>query len=223
MNTKVIRFLCLMRIPTERTVATCPPPTRKEVFSLPFEHGGPNNEAIFYQRNNAGKRLYGYCLQWHCRGEEMAFKRTNKHSGNKLKKKKWRESEEACLKTLTQVPHENIVKLHGAYEDETSYWLVIELCSGVELLKTVLARRKLPEQLTGKIMYTILSAVKHMHELGITHRDIKPQNIIINISEDNDAIHSIKLIDFGLACQFSPNHPEPLLIVAPCLLLYRSF
>ena len=157
-------------------------------------------------------------------GKKMAFKRTNKHSGNKLKKKKkWQKSEEACLKTLTQVPHENIVKLHGAYEDETSYWLVIELCSGVELLKTVLARRKLPEQLTGKIMYTILSAVKHMHELGITHRDIKPQNIIINISEDNDAIHSIKLIDFGLACQFSPNHPEPLLIVAPCLLLYRSF
>lgn len=50
--------------------------------------------------------------------------------------------------------------------------------------------------MAAKIFYQIVSAVQHMHEASIAHRDIKTENIII------DADFNAKLIDFGLAKSF---------------------
>lgn len=141
-------------------------------------------------------------------GTGLAYKRIQKDHEHSETLYRWYKTEKAMLETSGKALHKNIVKLYGAHEDEKFYWLVTELCSGVELLKAVLTRGKFPEQLTGTIMHEIFSAVKHLHERGIVHRDIKPHNVIIDISED-DAINSIKIIDFGLARRFSLTHPEP--------------
>lgn len=43
-------------------------------------------------------------------------------------------------------------------------------------------------------MFMLVSACNHIHKNGVTHRDVKPQNILINVKEN-----TIKVIDFGLS------------------------
>lgn len=52
---------------------------------------------------------------------------------------------------------------------------------------------KYTEVETAKIMQKIFEALNHIHSIGIVHRDMKPENIMINESGEP------KLIDFGLA------------------------
>ena len=50
-----------------------------------------------------------------------------------------------------------------------------------------------------------MNAVAHIHQLGIAHRDIKLQNILIDHNYDRTA--QLKLIDFGFGCRFADALP----------------
>jgi serine/threonine protein kinase len=61
--------------------------------------------------------------------------------------------------------------------------------------------------LCAKIIKKVLLAIKHLHERGICHRDLKLENIMVEtktLTEDPQ----IKLIDFGLAEYFNSNSAE---------------
>jgi serine/threonine protein kinase len=58
---------------------------------------------------------------------------------------------------------------------------------------------RLDESTTKYIMAQIVSAVGHIHKLGFAHRDLKPDNILIDLSG------YIKLIDLGLAKRLTPD------------------
>ena len=59
--------------------------------------------------------------------------------------------------------------------------------------------KKFTEKKAANIMSQIVSAVKHLHSLGICHRDLKPENFLLaNKREDGE----IKLIDFGLSKRY---------------------
>ena len=51
--------------------------------------------------------------------------------------------------------------------------------------------------LTRKILSAVLSAVAHLHEARICHKDIKPENIMVNIQ--GDQLLSLKLVDFNIS------------------------
>jgi serine/threonine protein kinase len=75
----------------------------------------------------------------------------------------------------------------------------MELCEGGELFEKIVEMHKFSEKRAAQLMKKILSAVKHLHELGICHRDLKPENFLFSDkTEDAD----IKLIDFGLSKRF---------------------
>jgi serine/threonine protein kinase len=80
------------------------------------------------------------------------------------------------------------------FEDPTQYYLVTELNPSGDLY-TYLERNKGPlkEELAAHIIFETLYAINHCHQEWICHRDIKPQNILI----DKDM--RVKLIDFGIA------------------------
>jgi len=91
--------------------------------------------------------------------------------------------------------HPGIVSVFDVGEDEESGdpYIVLEYVAG-EALNRVLAReRKLPLSRALQIAEEVARALDYAHEQGVTHRDIKPGNIII--SEDGHA----KIADFGIA------------------------
>lgn len=54
------------------------------------------------------------------------------------------------------------------------------------------------------VLKQILSCLNYIHELGICHRDVKPENVLL---EDTKRFDNIKLIDFSTAYQFTKNDP----------------
>jgi len=104
------------------------------------------------------------------------------------------------LDILQSVDHPNIIRLYETYEDEKYLHIVVELCTGGELLDRLLEKGMLSEAETAETLRYILSAVHHLHTLKIVHRDLKPENILF---ANTQSLADLKLADFGLSCKFS--------------------
>lgn len=102
-------------------------------------------------------------------------------------------SEIQILYTITKNPHGNLLRMVDYFEDGDYYHLetlpipdTIDLYDLIELKKDSMNERE-----CAYIFYQLCSSLKHLHQMGIIHRDIKDENIII------DRNYSVKLIDFG--------------------------
>ncbi|XP_021369212.1 hormonally up-regulated neu tumor-associated kinase homolog [Mizuhopecten yessoensis] len=96
-------------------------------------------------------------------------------------------------KILQLARHPNIVQLFEIMETENSYYLVTELCKGGDLMDYICQRKKLEEREAKKFIRQIVSAIEYLHRLGILHRDLKVENLLLDENRD------IKIIDFGLS------------------------
>ena len=109
---------------------------------------------------------------------------------------------------LKDVDHCNIVRLFSVYDSSVRIHLIMELCSGGHLGTLIQSREKfnynqgrhLDEEWAKSLCRQLMSAVRHIHERGIAHRDIKLQNILIDKGANRDS--QIKLIDFGYGSRF---------------------
>ncbi|XP_053829277.1 hormonally up-regulated neu tumor-associated kinase homolog A-like [Vidua macroura] len=91
------------------------------------------------------------------------------------------------------IKHPNIVQLYETLETDNSYYMVMELCLGGDLLDRICDKKRLVEQEVRRYTRQILSAVEHLHCQGIVHRDLKIENFLL------DENNNIKIIDFGLS------------------------
>ncbi|XP_033874434.3 hormonally up-regulated neu tumor-associated kinase homolog A [Acipenser ruthenus] len=96
------------------------------------------------------------------------------------------------------IKHPNIVQLYETLETENSYYMVMELCLGGDLMDKICDRKKLEEREVRKYTRQIMSAVEHMHRHGIVHRDLKIENFLL------DEYNNIKIVDFGLSNTLKP-------------------
>ena len=95
--------------------------------------------------------------------------------------------------SVSNLSHPNIVEVYDVGEEDGQYYIVMEYIEG-KTLKQLLKKREsltLPEVID--IMTQLTDGISHAHESYIIHRDIKPQNIMI---EDDGRI---KITDFGIA------------------------
>eukprot|EP00602_Paraphysomonas_sp_CaronLab_P000596 CAMPEP_0185023354 /NCGR_PEP_ID=MMETSP1103-20130426/6035_1 /TAXON_ID=36769 /ORGANISM="Paraphysomonas bandaiensis, Strain Caron Lab Isolate" /LENGTH=732 /DNA_ID=CAMNT_0027555911 /DNA_START=177 /DNA_END=2375 /DNA_ORIENTATION=+ len=128
---------------------------------------------------------------------EYAIKLVNTESGK-------RHRIEREYKLLKDIDHPNIVRLFAVYDTPHEVGFVMELCTGGHIghwLERIQfnPRAVLPETTTKSVIRQLLSAIAHMHDRGICHRDIKLQNIMREHAGWNA---QIKLIDFGLGTRF---------------------
>ncbi|XP_051502762.1 ribosomal protein S6 kinase alpha-5-like isoform X1 [Myxocyprinus asiaticus] len=109
--------------------------------------------------------------------------------------------------------HPNIVKLHEIYHDQLHTYLVLELLQGGELLERIRRKQHFSETEASRILRRLVSAVSHMHDVGVVHRDLKPENLLFT---DDTESSEIKIIDFGFA-RLKP--PDNQLLKTPCFTL----
>ena len=93
----------------------------------------------------------------------------------------------------SKVSHHNIVNLLDVGSQDNYRYLVLEYVEGRTLKEIIDEKGALPPKTAVQIAIRLLSALQHMHKNGIIHRDIKPQNIIV------DADYNVKVTDFGIA------------------------
>ena len=93
--------------------------------------------------------------------------------------------------------HPNIVKLYDVYENENYIYIIMEYCSGGDLLSYFEYNEyELPETKVCEIIHKLSMAIYYLHSYGIVHRDLKPENILMT---DLSATADIRLLDFGLS------------------------
>lgn len=94
------------------------------------------------------------------------------------------------IQLAAQLRHPAIVRVHDSGFVEDQIYLVMELIEGPSLLQW--SRDKFPREIAS-LMASISEAVGHAHQRGVIHRDLKPDNILI------DAHSAPRVVDFGLA------------------------
>ena len=111
---------------------------------------------------------------------------------------------------LSQLDHPNVVRCEGFFRDESrkSLFIVLEYCPGGDLKAVIDAYkaqgqgrdRYLDDRLIWHIFVQICEGLKHLHEHGIVHRDLKAMNIMI---VQTDTKFVAKIADLGVSRQLS--------------------
>ena len=103
-------------------------------------------------------------------------------------------------RALSLVNHPNVVSVHDfgwSTGDQTHLFLVMEYVAGPSLSSLLVAREPLALRRVASIVGQTLAALGEAHHLGITHRDMKPENIMLQPTRTG--ADQVKVIDFGIA------------------------
>jgi calcium-dependent protein kinase len=103
------------------------------------------------------------------------------------------------ISIIKELDHPNILKVYEAYEDHDSIFIVTELIHGGELFDEISKRQNFTEQDASVIIKQILEAMAYCHGLNIVHKDLKPENLLL---QEKDNVEFVKVIDFGTAQKF---------------------
>ena len=96
------------------------------------------------------------------------------------------------------ISHRNVVRVFDLVDEaDGTLGLVMELLRGSSLEDVLRERGRLGTREAVAVAVAILSALHHVHELGVVHRDVKPSNVFFAVEPDGHVIP--KLLDFGIA------------------------
>ena len=169
---------------------------------------------IDFQNGQLGKGKHGYVFKAYC-------PKNNKNYAIKMIYKK--QNDEGQLKNLyreysimNHANHPNIEKIYGYFEGynpldyQVCSFFILEYIEGENLFNIMEKYQKrnenIDQNLIMKIFFGTVNGLHHLHGKGIIHRDISPDNIML------DKNNQIKITDFGLSAYYiqSPNIPKDL-------------
>lgn len=97
---------------------------------------------------------------------------------------------------LMMMRHENIVGVHDLFSVGGSLALVMDYVSGGSLRNRLVSAGTLPPAEAAGLLAQVAAALAQAHGLGVVHRDVKPDNILLQEADDE---HEVRLTDFGIA------------------------
>jgi serine/threonine protein kinase len=101
------------------------------------------------------------------------------------------------IKAAVAIEHPHVVPVYNAGFEDGHFFLAMRYVRGCDLWQLVHEGGPLPEQRAMRLVGQIASALAMMHQQGMVHRDIKPQNVLVWHPDFSDE-HAF-LTDFGIA------------------------
>lgn len=92
-----------------------------------------------------------------------------------------------------KITHRNVVRTHDFGEWGNVYFLTMEYVEGITVRELIDQRRRLTTPATLAIARQLVDSLAAAHDVGVVHRDVKPQNLLL----DEDGV--LKVMDFGVA------------------------
>lgn len=124
--------------------------------------------------------------------EPFALKHIEKN--NLINYQSGKASNEAQI--MRKLTHPCICAMHEILDSKNNIYIVLELMRGGDLLTRIQRQTHLPEENSKMFFYQMCHAIKYLHDQKITHRDLKPDNILLATNEQNTLL---KISDFGLS------------------------
>jgi serine/threonine protein kinase len=104
------------------------------------------------------------------------------------------------IDALRQLDHPNIVRFFEAGVENNTFFYVMEYIDGVTYDDLLVKQTRLPWKEVLDTALQLCPALKHAHDRGVIHRDLKPPNLM----RAGDGV--VKLMDFGIAKVFAGQH-----------------
>ncbi|KDO33453.1 serine/threonine protein kinase [Saprolegnia parasitica CBS 223.65] len=128
----------------------------------------------------------------------FALKAYNKQAIVQKNQAQYIHTEKAALQACSDHPY--IVSLYYAFQSQDRLFLVMEYCGGGDLLSTLTRRKAFTEPEAAFYIGQIVLALSHLHSKGIVFRDLKPENVVLDL--DGNAL----LTDFGISKEGVADH-----------------
>lgn len=110
------------------------------------------------------------------------------------------------------ITHPNVLKIHEVINTQYKLYIVLDIVYGQDLFYYIKTHGQLSINNAGKMFKQLICAIEACHKVGIVHRDIKLENILIQ----GDTLDLIILADFGLSAAFIDNDGNKLKLTQRC-------
>lgn len=149
-----------------------------------------NDRYELHEEVGSGGMAIIYAATDHATGWKVAVKMLRKEfsNDNEFVLRFRREAQ-----AVANLDHPNIVSVYDVGQDGGIYYMVMEFVDGITLKDLIREQGVLTVEDSMRICLDICGGLKHAHEHGVIHRDVKPHNILVSPDQ------SVKITDFGIA------------------------
>ena len=103
------------------------------------------------------------------------------------------------IETLKILKHRNIITLYEIYESKNYIFLIMEYCSGKNLIEKIIQKKRFSEEEALIIFFQLLDAFTYMHKMNICHRNLKAEHILF------DKNNRPKIVGFSYSSFYEKN------------------